>query len=102
VPAALNALSSAMLGPGGTINLSENPVRGSSVVIHVSSPAVRAAIYTYSGALVRELGAAPAGRLQWDLTAVDGRPVVNGVYLLVVDLGGTVLRHRLYVARRSP
>jgi len=102
VPAALNALSSAMLGPGGTINLSENPVRGSSVVIHVSSPAVRAAIYTYNGALVRELGAAPAGRLQWDLTAADGRPVVNGAYLLVVDLGGTVLRHRLYVARRSP
>ncbi|HTT69487.1 MAG TPA: S8 family serine peptidase [Gemmatimonadales bacterium] len=102
VPAALDALSAAMLGPGGTINVSENPVRGSLVVIHVSSPAVRAGVYTFGGALVRDLGPAPAGRLQWDLTAADGRPVVNGVYLLVVDLGGTILRHRLYVARRSP
>jgi subtilisin family serine protease len=102
VPAALEALSSSMLGPGGTINISENPVRGSLVVIHVSSPAVRAGVYTFDGSLVRDLGAAPAGRLQWDLTAADGRQVVNGVYLLVVDLGGTILRHRIYVARRGP
>jgi len=102
VPAALEALSASMLGPGGTINISENPVRGSLVVIHVSGPAVRAGVYTFDGSLVRDLGAAPAGRLQWDLTAADGRPVVNGVYLLVVDLGGTILRHRIYVARRSP
>ncbi|HXY69115.1 MAG TPA: S8 family serine peptidase [Gemmatimonadales bacterium] len=103
VPSALDALSAEMLGQGGEINLSENPVRGSSVVIHVAGAAQRAAVYTFSGALVRDLGAAPAGRVQWDLTTGDGRPVVNGVYILVVDLGGgTVLRRRLYVARRGP
>lgn len=99
VPGALDALSA---GSGNEINISENPVRGSSVVFHYPGAARRVGIYTFAGALVREFTAPPAGRLQWDLTAGDGHPVINGVYIVVVDLGGSVLRHRLYVARRSP
>ena len=99
VPAALSALGA---GFGGGFNVSENPVRRSFVVFHYPGVARRVGIYAFTGALVREFTAPPAGRLQWDLTAADGRPVINGVYIVVVDLGGTVLRRRLYVARRSP
>ena len=98
VPAALAAVST---GLGAAINISENPVRGSSVVFHYPGPAVRVAIYTFTGALVRAFTAPPAGRLQWDLTAADGRPVVDGVYVVVVDQGGSILRRRLFVARRA-
>ncbi len=98
VPAALNALGA---GPGNAINISENPVRGGSVVFHYPGTARRVGIYTFTGFLVREFTAPPPGRLQWDLTAADGRPVIDGVYLVVVDLGGSILRHRLYVARKS-
>jgi len=98
VPAALDALGA---GSGGAINVSENPVRGASVVFHYPGAARRVGIYTFSGALVKEFTAPPAGRLQWDLNAANGRPVINGVYLVVVDLGGSVLRRRLYIARRS-
>ena len=102
VPAALDALTARLLGQGGTINLSENPVRGSSVVFHWAGAARRVGIYTFGGVLVRDFPAPPPGRLQWDLTGADGRKVVNGAYLVVVDLGGAVLRRRLYVARRGP
>jgi subtilisin family serine protease len=98
VPAALDALGA---GSGGAINVSENPVRGSSVVFHYPGAAKRVAIYTFTGSLVQEFTTPPAGRLQWDLTAADGRPVINGVYLVVVDQGSSILRRRLYVARRS-
>ena len=98
VPAALNALAARA---GGGINVSENPVRGATVVFHYPGAARRVAIYTFTGSLVREFSAPPAGRLQWDLTAADGRPIVDGVYLVVVDQGGSLLRRRLFVARRA-
>jgi subtilisin family serine protease len=102
VPGALNALTTALLGPGGRINLSENPVRGPFVVIHYAGVAARVGIYTFTGALVREFVSPPAGRVQWDLTDAAGRPVVNGVYIVAVDPGGgsMVERRRIYVARR--
>jgi subtilisin family serine protease len=101
VPGALNALTTSLLGPGGGINISENPVRGSTVIVHYPGAATRVRIYAFSGALIRTFAAPPAGRVQWDLTTADGRPVVDGVYVVVVDLGGSVIRRRLYVARKS-
>ena len=99
VPAALAAVSA---GVGDAINVSENPVRGASVVFHYPGAAERVAVYTFTGALVRAFTAPPAGRLQWDLTDAAGRPVVDGVYVVVVDQGGSTLRRRLFVARKAP
>ena len=99
-PAALSALTDSLLGSGGALNISENPVRGSSVTFNYAGLPRRVGIYSFSGALIREFTALPAGRMAWDLTAADGRPVANGVYIVVVDLGGSVVRRRLYVARK--
>ena len=98
VPTALAALGA---GLGSAINISENPVRGSSVVFHYPGAATRVGIYSFSGALVRSFASPPAGRLEWDLTGADGRPVVNGVYIVVVDTGSSILRRRVYVARKG-
>lgn len=84
------------------VNLSENPVRGGSVRINFAGAAQWVAIYTFTGARVRRFDSPPSGSVAWDLTTDDGRPVVNGVYVVVVDFGGTVVRRRIYVARRAP
>jgi hypothetical protein len=99
VPAAIATLARQGVAP---INLSENPVRGSSVTINYTGTPRVVAIYTFTGVRVRSFAAPPAGSVTWDLTTDDGRPVVNGVYVVVVDLGGSVARRRLYVARRAP
>ena len=99
VPAALTALARQTAAP---INLSENPVRGSSVTINYTGTPRRVAVYTFTGTRVRTFASPPSGSVVWDLTTDDGRPVVNGVYIVVVDLGGSVARRRLYVARRAP
>jgi subtilisin family serine protease len=100
VPAALTALTTSLLGQGGQINFSANPVRGSSVVMHFAGAATRVGIYAFDGSLVREFTSAPGSRVQWDLTDAGGRPVVNGVYVVVAHLAGSTIRRRLYVARR--
>ena len=99
VAAALTALQAQTAAP---INLSENPVRGSSVTINYTGTPRRVAIYTFTGASVRSFVSPPANSVVWDLTTDGGRPVVNGVYIVVVDLGGSVARRRLYVARKAP
>ena len=84
------------------INLSENPVRGTSVTINYTGTPRAVAIYTFTGARVRSFASPPAGSVVWDLTGDDGRRVVNGVYIVAVDLGGSVARRRIYVARKGP
>jgi len=79
------------------INVSENPV-----------PARRSCSTIRGGAAGRHLHVSRArssgnSPLSGHPPAVgsdhgDGRPVINGVYIVVVDLGGSVLRHR----RTSP
>ncbi len=101
VPGALSALTSSAAGQSGQINFSENPVRGPSVIMHYPGAATRVAIFDFAGNLVRSFPAPPVGRLQWDLSNGDGRPVVNGVYVVVVNLGASTLRRRLFVARRA-
>jgi hypothetical protein len=99
VASALTALAAQTAAP---INLSENPVRGSSVTINYTGTPKTVAIYTFTGARVRSFASPPAGNVVWDLTGDDGRRVVNGVYIVAVDLGGSVVRRRIYVARRGP
>jgi hypothetical protein len=99
VASALTALAAQTAAP---INLSENPVRGSTVTINYTGTPRTVAIYTFSGARVRSFASPPAGSVVWDLTTDDGRRVVNGVYIVAVDLGGSVVRRRIYVARKGP
>ena len=84
------------------INLSENPVRGNAVTINYAGTPRTVAIYTFTGARVRSFASPPANSVVWDLTGDDGRRVVNGVYIVAVDLGGSIARHRIYVARKGP
>lgn len=91
-----------LLAGGEGFNLSENPVRGSSVIINYAGAPRRVDIYSFTGLLIRGFAAPASGRVVWDLTNDEGRPVVNGVYIVVVvGPGDTVIRHRLYVARRA-
>jgi hypothetical protein len=95
-------VTTSLLAAGEGFNLSENPVRGASVIINYAGAPLRVDIYSFTGLLIRDFAAPPSGRVLWDLTTDEGRPVVNGVYVVVVVLpGGAVIRHRLYVARRT-
>jgi hypothetical protein len=91
----------ATLPPVTGVELSENPVRGSQVVI--SWPAgtgfPRVEIFTFTGKrLVSEALTPGAVEYAWDLTAA-GRPVPSGAYLVVLELDGHVYRRRLFVTR---
>jgi hypothetical protein len=100
-PLTSGTVTTSLLAAGETFNLSENPVRGSSVVINFAGAPRRVDIYSFTGVRIREFTAPQSGNVVWDLTGDDGRTVVNGVYVVVVDLGGSVIRHRLYVARKA-
>jgi zinc carboxypeptidase len=85
--------------------VSENPVRGDQVVISWPSTttSARIAVYTFTGELLRQaIVNAPSNEYVWDLTVGGGRRVVNGAYIIVVDVDGRRLRHRLFVARPHP
>ncbi len=88
----------------GDALVSENPVRGDQVVI--SWPAgvgtARVAIYGFTGERLREASvAAPTNEYVWDLTLGGTRRVVNGAYIVVVEVDGQRYRRRLFVARPS-
>ncbi len=96
------SVTTSLLGVGEAINISENPVRGKTVVVNFAGTPRRVAIYSFSGERLRDFPAPAGGSVTWDLTTDGGRPVVNGVYIVVIDLGDSVVRRRLYVARRGP
>jgi hypothetical protein len=82
--------------------LSDNPLRGGQVTF--SWPAAPGEslvrIYSYTGVLLVSASVfAPVAQYVWDGT-VDGRPVPNGGYLVVVEAGNQRYRARLFVARR--
>lgn len=87
------------------LEVSENPVRGDSVVI--SWPAAtgdaRVSILTFTGErLLQATVAAPNNEYVWDLTRGGSRAVVNGAYVVVVEVDGKRYRRRLFIARPSP
>jgi hypothetical protein len=88
------------------LEVSENPVRGDSVVL--SWPAAtgdaRVSIFTFTGERLHQATiAAPGTEYVWDLTVGGGsRGVVNGAYIVVVEVDGTRYRRRLFIARPSP
>ncbi|HET7040146.1 MAG TPA: M14 family zinc carboxypeptidase [Gemmatimonadales bacterium] len=95
-------LSPAVQAAQGILGVSENPVR-SGRVFFAWAPATgdaRLSVFTFGGELVyRAPVPAGAGSAAWDLANSAGQTVSNGVYLAVLEVGGEVLRKRLFVAR---
>jgi len=95
-----------LLAGVGDAQVSENPVRSDQVVI--SWPAgvgtTRVAIYGFTGERLHQATvAAPTNEYVWDLTIGAGtRRVVNGAYIVVVEVDGRRYRRRLFVARPTP
>ena len=88
--------------------VSENPVKSDQVVISWPAPAgtgdARVAVYGFTGERLFETTvSAPTNEYVWDLTTGGGsHRVVNGAYIIVVDVDGQRYRRRLFVARPSP
>jgi len=94
-----------LLASSGDAEVSENPVRGDQVVISwpAGVGATRVAIYGFTGERLREATvAAPTNEYVWDLTLGGVRRVVNGAYIVVVEVDGRRYRRRLFVARPNP
>jgi hypothetical protein len=62
------------------------------------APAV-AAVYTVTGRLVTDLTRLieAGNRIEWELRNDEGERVAPGVYLIIFDVGGVVMRERLLV-----
>ena len=88
--------------------VSENPVRGNQVVVSWPPPVgtgdARVSIFSFTGERLYQVTvAAPNNEYVWDLTIGGGaRRVVNGAYIIVVDVEGHRYRQRLFVARTGP
>jgi len=86
--------------------VSENPVRSNQVVISwpAGTGAARLSVFSFLGErLYQTTVAAPTNEYVWDLTIGGGaRRVVNGAYIIVVDVDGHRYRRRLFVARPAP
>ncbi len=94
-----------LLASSGDAEVSENPLRGDQVVISwpAGVGATRVAIYGFTGERLREATvAAPTNEYVWDLTLGGTRRVVNGAYIVVVEVDGRRYRRRLFVARPNP
>jgi zinc carboxypeptidase len=87
--------------------VSENPVRGNQVVISWPAPLgtgdSRVSLFTFTGErLFVTTVPAPNNEYVWDLTLGGTRHIVNGAYIIVVDVDGHRYTHRLFVARPNP
>ncbi len=85
--------------------VSENPVRGDQVVISwpTGTSSARVSVFSFTGEqLYTTTVTAASNAYAWDLTTGGGRRVVNGAYLIVVDVDGRHYRRRLFVARPAP
>jgi len=95
-----------LLATPGVAEISENPVRSDQVVISwpAGTGTARVAIYGFTGERLHQASvAAPTNEYVWDLTFGGGsRRVVNGAYIVVVDVDGRRYRRRLFVARPAP
>jgi len=101
-PVASEAVSSTVLRDGEMLTFSENPVRSDRVIFNFRVPPGRAAVYTITGRLVIDLTRhiENDARLEWDLRNGNGNRIAPGVYLVIFDVAGTVVRERLLVLTR--
>lgn len=89
-----------VLDAGERFNLSENPVRGTSLTIQYEERPRAAAVYSIAGQRVRDLGGVLGERsATWDLRNDRGSPVASGAYYLVIELPGTRVIRKIFVVR---
>ncbi len=101
------AAAQASPGAGAGAEVSENPVRGNQVVISwpppVATGSARVFVFSFTGEQLFTTTVPPStNEYVWDLMLGGSRRVVNGVYIIVVDVAGRRYRRRLFVARPGP
>ena len=95
--------AAAQASPGAEV--SENPVRSNQVVISwpAATGSARVFVFSFTGEqLFTTTVTASTNEYVWDLMLGGSRRVVNGVYIIVVDVAGHRYRRRLFVARPGP
>ena len=90
---------STVLANGATFSLSENPIRTGRVVFNFAERPRVAAIYTLNGRRVIDLlpRLDTTGAVQWNLRNDAGDRVASGVYFVVFDVAGRVVREKIFV-----
>jgi len=97
--------AAAQASPGAGAEVSENPVRSNQVVISwpAATGSARVFVFSFTGEqLFTTTVPASTNEYVWDLMLGGSRRVVNGVYIIVVDVAGHRYRRRLFVARPAP
>ena len=91
--------TSTTLTAGSVFSLSENPVRTGRVTFSFSERPAVAAIYTLNGRRVLDLLPLlnETGSVQWDLKNGAGDRVASGVYFVVFDVAGRIVREKIFV-----
>lgn len=92
-------VQSTLLAAQDILTFSENPVRSDRVIFNFREAPTVAAVFTVTGRQVIDLTRLIEGtsRIDWDLRNGDGERVAPGVYLVIFNVGGTVMRERLLV-----
>jgi len=100
----LCGLSAAATQTSPGAEVSENPVRGNQVVVSwpAATGSARVLVFSFTGEQLFTTTVPPStNEYVWDLM-IGSRRVVNGVYIIVVDVAGHRYRRRLFVARPAP
>ena len=97
-PLASSIAATTLLADNETFSLSENPVRSGRVVFNFASAPRSAAVYTLTGRRVADLKPRMIGNsVTWDLTNDNSERVATGAYLVLIDLGGSIIKQKLFV-----
>ncbi|MGH7466556.1 MAG: S8 family serine peptidase [Longimicrobiales bacterium] len=88
-----------VLANAEVFSLSENPVRGTRVVFNFAERPRVAGIYTLNGRRVLDLTRRLdlLGSVTWDLRNDEGTRVAPGIYLVIFDVRGRLIREKLFV-----
>jgi hypothetical protein len=91
--------TSTVLTAGATFSLSENPVRSGRVVFNFSERPRMAAVYTLTGRRVIDLLPTldATGSVQWNLHNEAGDRIASGVYFVIFDVAGRIVREKIFV-----
>ena len=100
-PVASSNAATTVLKADENFALSENPVRHGHVIFNFSKRPTLASVYSLSGRRVADLlrQMTSDGRVDWTLKNDDGGTVANGIYLVVFNVDGQVIRQKLFIAR---